>query len=169
MYHLLWKTLSVTMALVLAASVAYPMSTTRAQHIFHILGHDDSQSDWFKQRLYRVVRPYVGRVPYRFGGTSLKNGMDCSAFTRFVFKKFGVNLPRTAKQQAKVGVNVGRYMLRPGDLVFFDASPRRSGLDHVGIYLGENCFVHSVSGMGVVIQRLRDFQHPVVCGKRVLS
>jgi cell wall-associated NlpC family hydrolase len=153
----------------LTASFTYSMSTTRAQHIFRILGHDDSQSDWIKQRLYRVVRPYVGNVPYRFGGTSLKSGIDCSAFTRFVFKRFGINLPRTAMQQAKMGMYVKHRMLRPADLVFFDASPRRSGLDHVGIYLGSNRFVHSVSGRGVVIQRLEDFGHPVVCGKRVLS
>ena len=55
------------------------------------------------------------------------------------------------------------------DLIFFDASRKRKGIDHVGIYLGGGKFVHSVSGKGVVIQRLMDFRHPAVYGKRVLS
>jgi cell wall-associated NlpC family hydrolase len=145
------------------------MSATRAQKIFRILDYRNTHEDWVRKRLYLVVRPHVGRVPYRWGGTSIRHGMDCSAFTIYVFRKFGVRLPRTAKEQARIGRHVRRYTLRPGDLVFFDASRRRKGIDHVGIYMGRGKFVHSVSGKGVVIQRLRDFPHPVLYGKRILS
>lgn len=81
-------------------------------------------------------------VPYRFGGASAF-GMDCSAFVRYVFGLFGIELPRTAREQFKTGLDVGRDGLSAGDLVFFRTYAKFPS--HVGIYIGENLFIHASS------------------------
>jgi soluble lytic murein transglycosylase-like protein len=79
---------------------------------------------------------YLG-VPYLWGGTDPGKGLDCSGLTQRVFADVGVSLPRTAAQQATTGTPVASLAdARPGDLVFFDHSSARSGIDHVGIYVG---------------------------------
>ena len=81
-------------------------------------------------------------VRYRFGGQSPENGLDCSGLVKYVFEQVtGVAMPRSARDQAKVGVIVEREDLQPGDLVFFNT--RRAAFSHVGIYLGDNSFVHA--------------------------
>ncbi|MBC8432370.1 MAG: C40 family peptidase [Desulfobacterales bacterium] len=122
-----------------------------------------------KSGLEKTVSVYVNRINYAWGGTSSRYGMDCSAFTRFIIGKFGAKLPRTSKQQAQVGRYVPPEMLKTGDLVFFDCSVKRKGIDHVGIYLGRGRFVHSVSPKGVVLDTLPSFGFPVLFGRRVLS
>jgi hypothetical protein len=82
------------------------------------------------------AQKYIG-VPYVWGGTDPKKGLDCSGFTQLVYGNLGVSLPRTASQQATAGTPVASVAeARPGDLVFFDYSAQRAGVDHVGIYLG---------------------------------
>lgn len=82
------------------------------------------------------AQKYLG-VPYVWGGTDPKKGLDCSGFTQLVYGNLGVDLPRTASQQATAGSPVASLAeARPGDLVFFDYSSSRAGVDHVGIYLG---------------------------------
>ena len=84
---------------------------------------------------------YLG-VRYRFGGTTPKGGFDCSGLIYYTASKYmGVNLPRVAASMAKVGESVKRDELQPGDLVFFNTRGKR--YSHVGIYVGENKFVHS--------------------------
>ena len=88
-------------------------------------------------------------VKYKFGGQSPERGMDCSGFVRYVFEQVtGVSLPRSAREQAKVGEKVAIDELKPGDLVFFNT--RRHANSHVGIYLGDNTFIHSPSQKGSV-------------------
>lgn len=83
---------------------------------------------------------FIG-VAYRFGGTTPR-GFDCSGFMQYVFRKvFAVNLPRTAAQQAGVGVHVSRSNLQPGDMVFFRTAGRR--ISHVGMYVGGNRMIHA--------------------------
>lgn len=83
---------------------------------------------------------------YKYGGTDLKNGVDCSGFTYSVFKHFGINLYRTSSDQIKNGVKVSKNELAVGDLVFFDTSgPNNGAISHVGIYIGSNKFIHSSS------------------------
>ena len=81
-------------------------------------------------------------VPYRFGGSSLR-GIDCSAYVQRVFGLLDVQLPRTAREQYAVGARIGRDEIQIGDLVFFRTYA--SFPSHVGIYLGENLFIHASS------------------------
>jgi cell wall-associated NlpC family hydrolase len=86
---------------------------------------------------------FVG-VRYRRGGNSAETGFDCSGFTRHVFEtSLGLVLPRRADEQAAAPglVAVKREDLRPGDLVFFNTLKRT--FSHVGIYIGDNRFIHS--------------------------
>lgn len=79
---------------------------------------------------------YIG-VPYLWGGTDPSKGLDCSGLTQRVYADLGINLPRTAAQQASAGRPVASLAdAQPGDLVFFDYSSSRAGVDHVGIYIG---------------------------------
>ena len=83
-------------------------------------------------------------VPYRRGGNSAEEGLDCSGFTRLVFENsIGLVLPRRADQQAKTAglQSVKREELKPGDLVFFNTM--RRAFSHVGIYVGEGKFIHA--------------------------
>ncbi len=83
------------------------------------------------------ARKYLG-VPYLWGGTDPAKGLDCSGFTKLVYGNLGIELPRTSSQQATAGTAVASLAdARPGDLVFFDHSSGRPGIDHVGIYVGD--------------------------------
>lgn len=79
---------------------------------------------------------FIG-TPYAWGGNG-PDTFDCSGFTSYVFRHFGISLPRTASGQQGVGVSVSKSDLQPGDLVFF-GSPAH----HVGIYVGNGCYIHS--------------------------
>jgi cell wall-associated NlpC family hydrolase len=79
---------------------------------------------------------------YRFGGESPKTGFDCSGLTSYAFEQgAGVSLPRTAADQYSAAIKVSKQEASKGDLVFFRTSGKR--ISHVGIYLGDNKFVHA--------------------------
>jgi len=81
-------------------------------------------------------------IRYKWGGNSPETGLDCSGLVRYVFQQVtGVTLPRTAKDMSRVGTQVAVSDLQPGDLVFFNT--RRFAFSHVGIYLGDNRFIHA--------------------------
>ena len=84
-------------------------------------------------------------VHYRRGGQSAETGFDCSGFTRHMYELSGLDLPRRAEEQARAKglVPVSRDDLKPGDLVFFNTMKRT--FSHVGIYIGENRFIHAPS------------------------
>ncbi|MDK3257405.1 transglycosylase SLT domain-containing protein [Blastococcus capsensis] len=87
------------------------------------------------------AQKYLG-VPYLWGGTDPSKGLDCSGFTKLVYGNLGIELPRTSSQQATAGTAVASLATaRPGDLVFFDHSSSRAGIDHVGIYIGNGQMV----------------------------
>ena len=81
-------------------------------------------------------------IHYRLGGTDPESGLDCSGFVQLVYREsVGKLLPRTAREQSEVGNVVDRNELKPGDLVFFNTM--RRAFSHVGIYLGDNRFLHA--------------------------
>lgn len=94
-----------------------------------------------RQLLVKVAKGFIG-APYRLGGSSVR-GIDCSGFVQKIYDMFNIILPRTARDQSCVGRSVSRGELEEGDLVFFQ--DRRS-IAHVGIYVGNNQFVHAASG-----------------------
>jgi cell wall-associated NlpC family hydrolase len=83
-------------------------------------------------------------VSYHRGGTSPSSGFDCSGFVRYVFDRAeGLSLPHGANAISKLGEQIKRSELRPGDLVFFHFV--RNTISHVGIYLGNHQFIHASS------------------------
>lgn len=80
------------------------------------------------------AKQFIG-TPYKWGGNG-PLGFDCSGFTSYVMKQFGVTLPRVSYQQGQGGSAVSKDDLQPGDLVFWDNSSRNNGADHVAIYIG---------------------------------
>lgn len=85
---------------------------------------------------------------YRMGGTS-KRGIDCSAFMQTAFlSAYGIELPRSTVEQRHLGRKISKHELQKGDLVFF------RGNNHVGVYIGNNQFMHASSSQGVTISAL---------------
>jgi len=89
-------------------------------------------------RVAELARTQVGK-PYGWGGTGPER-FDCSGLALYVYRQLGVALPRVSLEQASTGVHIERSELKPGDLVFFSL---RNAFDHVGIFLGNNKFVHA--------------------------
>jgi hypothetical protein len=94
-------------------------------------------------------------VPYRRGGTEADTGFDCSGFVRSMFEQsVGLVLPRRARDQAAVTEKIDKKDLEPGDLVFFNTM--RQTFSHVGIYVGDNKFIHSPKpGQQVRVEDMR--------------
>lgn len=108
-------------------------------------------------------------LPYRFGGNSF-NGLDCSFFVKKVYSFVGVELPRSAREQFTVGVPISKDELMPGDLVFFRTYAKFPS--HVGIYLGDNLFIHASSKSKKVVIDSLDTPYYVkryIGAKRVLD
>ncbi|PMP94965.1 MAG: hypothetical protein C0169_05925 [Thermodesulfobacterium geofontis] len=98
--------------------------------------------------------------------------MDCSMFVKLVYEELGIDLPRTSREQFLVGIDVERNELLPGDLLFFSRYRDRERISHVGIYIGDNKFVHfSSSKKGLSIDSLNDpyFNERFVGAKRILN
>jgi cell wall-associated NlpC family hydrolase len=98
----------------------------------------------------QAAQKHLGKR-YILGATGPYN-FDCSGFTSYVCKNNGVSLPRTSIDQSRVGQKVARSNLKAGDLIFFDTSKSRRGyVNHVGIYMGNNKFIHASSSKRKVI------------------
>jgi peptidoglycan DL-endopeptidase CwlO len=103
----------------------------------------------------QAAQKYLG-VPYAWGGTDPSTGLDCSGLTQQVYSDLGIGLPRTASQQATSGRPVASLAeAQPGDLVFFDYSAARPGVDHVGIYVGNGQMIAAPQeGQAVQVQKV---------------
>ena len=102
-------------------------------------------------KMIKLAKNKLGRR-YVWGAVGQKNTFDCSGLTSYVCKKNGIKIPRRAIEQSKYGKYVSRSNLKPGDLIFFDTSKRRKGyVNHVGIYIGNNKFIHASSAKHKVI------------------
>lgn len=103
-------------------------------------------------KLYEAIEEWWA-TRYRYGGTT-KKGIDCSALTGTLLREaYGINPERTARAQYAQCDKIAREDLQEGDLVFFNT---RGGVSHVGVYLGNNYFVHSSTSSGVTISSLND-------------
>ena len=103
------------------------------------------------QKIVATAKNYLG-VPYVWGGTS-PSGFDCSGLVYYVFRQHGISLNRTAATQYQHGSYVSKANLQPGDLVFFQ-NTYKSGISHVGIYIGSGQFIHASSSQGVTVSYL---------------
>ncbi len=108
----------------------YPKSKDRRKAIAYL-----------RYEIVTAAKTFIG-VPYRWGGASPEHGFDCSGFSMAVYHLNGLNLPRTSKGQWESGSPVNRSGLSKGDLVFFATSGGRR-ICHVGIYVGEDKFIHA--------------------------
>ncbi|MHB1645615.1 MAG: C40 family peptidase [bacterium] len=98
------------------------------------------------KKIVKVAFRYLG-VPYVWGGTT-RSGMDCSGFVQHVFKKLGITIPRTAREQSRLGKYVPKNKLKPGMLLFFRTYAPY--ISHVGIYIGHGKFIQANSGAGKI-------------------
>ena len=107
------------------------------------------------QEIANYALQFVG-YPYVYGGSSPK-GFDCSGLTSYVYSQFGYSINRTASNQLNNGYAVEKSNLQPGDLVFFRQNGSTKPASHVGVYIGNNQYVHaSTPGVGVIISDLND-------------
>ncbi len=123
--------------------------------------YDDPQA----QRIISVALDLFGH-PYKYGGTTIGRGIDCSYFSQRIFKEMGVSLPRTAREQFKAGIPVKKGELMTGDLLFFQKTyyttkkgkkkrPASTRINHVGVYLSNGEFIHAtINAKRVTISNL---------------
>lgn len=104
-----------------------------------------ASGDRKSQMIASYAEQFLG-TPYVYGGRS-PEGFDCSGFASYVYSHFGIEIPRAADEQYYYGASVTQLI--PGDLVFF--TTYMEGPSHTGIYIGDNCFIHSSSSGGQVI------------------
>jgi cell wall-associated NlpC family hydrolase len=131
----------------------YPVDTKEFVSNYSKLKQLGVQLTGREKIIFEIVK-YL-ETPYQYGGESFK-GIDCSAFTKQVFKNsLNKDLPRTASEQFLIGSDVGGLIdLKFGDLVFFDTQKAKYP-GHVGIYVGNNLFAHSSSSRGVTVSSLQ--------------
>ncbi len=142
-------------ALLTASVLSVPTGIAAEQPPLHTLTESvEGRGDRIAKLLDSAL-DLVG-IRYRRGGNSLESGFDCSGFVGLVFREnLGLALPRTSWQISRTGAPVSSADLRPGDLVFFNTL--RHAFSHVGIYLGDNRFVHSPRpGRAVRVEDMRD-------------
>lgn len=129
---------------VLAQSATEPEASNRITSVANQLANTVTTSvvDGTESLINNAMQ-LIG-VRYRWGGNTPQSGLDCSGFVRYVFNDtFGFLLPRKSAQMSQVGLEIRKDELRPGDLVFFNTM--RHAFSHVGIYVGDNKFIHAPS------------------------
>ncbi len=148
------------------SSAANSTKTSRSTEAATFVGDED---DSLVGRVIAYAKKFIG-VRYVYGGKS-PSGFDCSGYVGYVYKNFGVSLNNSASSMYSNGTRVSKAALRAGDLLFFDASSRKSAgaIDHVGIYLGNNQFIHASTSNGkVLIQSLSEYRGTYIGAKRVI-
>lgn len=113
----------------------------KAEEIEELKTNEDLSKLNITERILLFAKKML-HLPYRFGGNGF-SGLDCSFFVKKVYSMVGIDLPRSAREQFTQGINIDKEELKPGDLVFFRTYAKFPS--HVGIYLGDNLFIHASS------------------------
>jgi cell wall-associated NlpC family hydrolase len=133
-----------------SALLAFPVVTSGAQMArpFEEFSHSALS---LRDSMVAIARAQVGKR-YRTGGTSPERGFDCSGLVKYVLAALKVEVPRSSREQSRIGAAVTRDTteLRPGDLLMFGKP--RAGVSHVGIYVGNGRYIHASSVAGRVIE-----------------
>lgn len=153
------RTLACAGLLLVPCAAAAQQQTAPAQSRPSILGllgrpaQGDAEQA-MRDSVVALARSQVGRR-YLFGGTEPRRGFDCSGFTRYLMRALGVQLPRTAAEQARVGAEVPRdpSRLRPGDILTFGKDGR---VTHVGVYVGDGKYIHASTTAGRIVESRLD-------------
>ena len=98
-----------------------------------------------RYQLAKVARTFVG-LPHRWGEMSERRGVDCSGLVKMLFARLHIELPRSSREQIQAGERVAAEDMEIGDLVFFSSGGRVP--THVGIYIGNDRFLHASKGPG---------------------
>ena len=152
--------LSIVLALSSAscAAVEPAPKLTEAQINAEVTQYEEQSAENWSDRAREVLVNALSLtgIRYKYGGSSPETGFDCSGFVRYVFKQAAsLTLPRSAIEISQLGTTVPKNELQPGDLVFFNTL--KSAFSHVGIYLGNNRFIHSPSSGGKVrVENMED-------------
>jgi cell wall-associated NlpC family hydrolase len=137
-----------------AAVLCIPVSRASAQTAkpFEALS---TSARSLRDSVVQMAKAQLGKR-YRTGGTAPEKGFDCSGLVKYVLAALNVGVPRTAKQQAGVGLAIVRdtAQLLPGDLLTF--AKAKKGISHIGIYIGDGKFIHASSKAGKVIESKLD-------------
>jgi len=121
------------------------------------LDHQDKPNTWQTRAQEVLVNALsLTGIQYKYGGKSPETGFDCSGFVRYVFSQAtNLSLPPTARAISQIGKTIKKDELQPGDLVFFNTL--RTAFSHVGIYMGDNKFIHAPSsGKTVRVESMKD-------------
>lgn len=103
-------------------------------------------------KIVEFARQYIGKAHYVFGANDSSSlNWDCSSFTQFVYKNFGVNIGRTTFEQVNAGREIPISEAQPGDIVLFQ-NTYTPGVSHVGIYSGNGKFIHNSSSKKTVVE-----------------
>lgn len=125
----------------------------------------DNSRETKTQKAIEMAKSYLGGK-YVWGATG-PDAFDCSGFTQYIYKHaYGKTIPRVSYEQAKFGEKVNRNELQPGDLIFFDTM-NKGRVSHVGIYIGNNKFIHaSNSRTGIIESELKGYYEKKYLGAR---
>ncbi|TBL70746.1 C40 family peptidase [Paenibacillus thalictri] len=140
----------------LSLSIAFSGSMLVAPGSVHAAAAvSDSSTSSTASKIIAKGKQYLG-VRYEFGAESGQTrSFDCSSFTQYIYGKFGIDLPRSSREQAKVGTKVSKSQLKPGDLIFTDTD-RDGKINHVSIYMGNDKLLHTYKvGVGVTISNFK--------------
>ncbi|WP_137719059.1 C40 family peptidase [Methylobacillus flagellatus] len=131
--------------------LSLPFSAAQADNVeLSVQASPEVEKSWSEKTqevLFKALS--LSGIRYRYGGSSPDTGFDCSGFVRYVFQQAAsLSLPHGARSISQMGEFVSKEDLQPGDLVFFNTL--RSAFSHVGIYIGDNRFIHAPSSGGGV-------------------
>ncbi len=112
-----------------------------SMNAFKEVREEEARQD-LAQQILETAKTQLGLM-YRYGGSSPETGFDCSGFTMWVFKQYGIPLPRSSGQQLHAGIPISKEDLKPGDLLIYTRRLGSRSSTHVAIYMGDGKMIHS--------------------------